>query len=91
MQAKWIDSTKQEFKAILMISGIDKKGIVNNLTRIISNTMDVYINNINISGDEGVFGGRISISVQNKSQLSKLINSIKKVDGVQKVERVNTM
>ena len=91
IQAKWIDSTKQEFKAILMISGIDKKGIVNNLTRVISNTMDVYINNINISGDEGVFGGKISISVQNKSQLSKLINSIKKIDGVQKVERVNTM
>lgn len=91
MQAKWIDSSKQEFKAILKISGIDKKGIVNNLTRIISNTMDVYINNINISGDEGVFAGKISITVQNKSQLSKLITSIKKVDGVQKVERVNTM
>ncbi len=91
MKATWIDSSKQEFKAILKISGIDKKGIVNNLTRIISNTMDVYINNINISGDHGVFEGKISISVQNKTQLSKLINNIKKVEGVQKAERVNTM
>ncbi|MFT5761886.1 MAG: guanosine-3',5'-bis(diphosphate) 3'-pyrophosphohydrolase [Polaribacter sp.] len=91
LKATWIDSSKQEFKTILKVSGNDKKGIVNNLTRIITNTMDVYINNINISGDHGVFEGKLSISVKNKTQLSKLIASIKKVDGVQKVERVNTM
>ena len=70
---------------------IHKKGIVNNLTRIISNTMDVHIHSINISGDEGVFEGKLSLSVKNKVQLNKLITSIKKVDGVQKVERVNTL
>ena len=91
MPAKWIDSTKQEFTAILHISGIDNKGIVNNLTRIISNTMDVFIHSINISGNDGVFDGKLSLSVQNKTQLSKLIESMKKVDGVQKVERVNTL
>ncbi len=91
LKATWIDSSKQDFKAILKVSGSDKKGIVNHLTRIISNTMDVYIHNINISGDHGVFEGKLSISVKNKTQLTKLIASIKKVDGVQKVERVNTM
>jgi GTP pyrophosphokinase len=91
MLAKWIDSSKQEFKAILEISGVDQKGIVNDLTHLISNETDMYINNINISGDEGVFDGKLSISVKNKTQLSKLITNIKKIDGVQKVERVNTM
>jgi GTP pyrophosphokinase len=91
IKAKWIDSTKQEFKAILHLSGVDNKGIVNNLTRIISNNMNVMIHSINIAGNEGVFDGKLSLSVKNKNQLSKLINSIKKVDGVQKVERVNTM
>lgn len=91
LTAKWIDSSKEEFKAILHISGEDKKGIINNLTKIISNTMDVHIHNINISGDEGVFDGKISISVQNKTQLTKLIKSIQKVDGVQNVKRVNTL
>ena len=43
MLAKWIDSSKQEFKAILRLSGIDNKGIVNNITRVISNNMDVFI------------------------------------------------
>ena len=31
IKAKWIDSTKQEFSAILMISGVDNKGIVNKI------------------------------------------------------------
>ncbi len=91
MPAKWIDSTKQEFTAILHLSGIDNKGIVNNITRIISNSMDVFIHSINISGDDGVFDGKLSLSVKNRSQLNKLIESMKKVEGVQKVDRVNTL
>ena len=91
MPAKWIDSSKQEFKAILHVSGVDNKGIVNNLTRIISNNMSVFIHSINIAGNEGFFDGKLSLSIKNKSQLNKLIESIKKIDGVQKVERVNTL
>lgn len=91
MPAKWIDSTQQEFKATLMVSGIDKKGIANNITRIISNHMDVYIYGINITGDDGVFEGNLTLGVKNIAQLNKLIEKIKKVDGVQKVERVNTL
>tara|TARA_R110002073_G_scaffold128999_4_gene275203 strand:+ start:30974 stop:33190 length:2217 start_codon:yes stop_codon:yes gene_type:complete len=91
IQAKWIDSSQQEFKAILHLSGVDNKGIVNNLTRIISNSMDVFIHSINIAGNEGFFDGKLSLSVKNKTQLNKLIESIKKVEGVQKVKRVNTM
>ncbi|WP_299665326.1 RelA/SpoT family protein [uncultured Polaribacter sp.] len=91
MLAKWIDSTKQDFKAILHISGVDHKGIVNNLTRIISNNMDVFIHSINITGDEGVFDGKLSISVKNSAQLSKMIRSIQKLEGVKNVERVNTL
>ena len=91
IKAKWIDSTNQEFKAILKVSGEDNKGIVNNLTKIISNTMDVFIHSINIAGNEGVFDGKLSISVKNRTQLNKLIENIKKVEGVKKVQRVNTM
>ena len=91
IKAKWIDSTNQEFKAILKVSGEDNKGIINNLTKIIYNTMDVFIHSINITGNEGIFDGKLSISVKNRTQLNKLIENIKKVDGVKKVQRVNTM
>ena len=91
IKAKWIDSTNQEFKAILKVSGEDNRGIVNNLTKIISNNMDVFIHSINIAGNEGIFDGKLSISVKNRTQLNKIIEKIKKVEGVKKVQRVNTM
>ena len=53
--------------------------------------MGVFIHSINISGDEGVFDGKISLSVKNSAQLKKLMNRIQKVEGVKKVERVNRM
>jgi GTP pyrophosphokinase len=91
MLAKWIDSTKQDFKVILHISGVDNKGIINEVSRIISSNMGVFINSINIAGDEGVFDGKISLSVKNSGQLNKLMKSIQKVDGVRKVDRVNSL
>ncbi|MFQ3181253.1 MAG: guanosine-3',5'-bis(diphosphate) 3'-pyrophosphohydrolase [Polaribacter sp.] len=91
MLAKWIDSTKQDFKVFLSISGVDNKGIINDLSKIISSNMGVFINSINIAGNEGIFEGKISLSVKNSGQLSTLIKSIQKVEGVKKVDRVNSL
>jgi len=88
ISAKWIDSTKQEFKAILKIHGIDHVGMVNEITQIISNNMNVNIHSLNISGDHGIFDGKILLSVKNKTQLQKLSDSIKKIEGIDKVERI---
>ena len=91
IKTKWIDSTKQDFKVILQINGVDNAGIANNLTRIISNNMGVFIHSINIAGNEGFFDGKLSLSVNNSAQLKKLITSIQRIDGVKKVARVNTL
>jgi len=88
MTAKWIDSTKQEFKAILKIHGVDNVGLVNEITEIISKNMNVNIQGLNISGNDGVFEGSITVSVQNKSQLQKLSDSIKKLEGIDSIERI---
>ncbi len=91
MPAKWIDSTKQDFKVILRIFGVDNQGMANNVTRIISNNMGVFIHSINIKGNEGVFDGKLSISIKNSSQLEKLIKNLYKIEGIKKVDRVNTL
>ena len=88
MPAKWIDSTKQDFRVFLNVSGTDKFGLVNQLTKVISNNMHVNIHSLNISGNAGIFEGKIAISVKNISQLKKLTVNIKKIDGIEKVERV---
>lgn len=90
MQAKWIDSSQQEFKATLKITGMDTLGLTNELTKVISNNMHVNIQSISLSGEAGLFKGQVSVIVQNNSILKKLIDNIKKIDGVDKVTRVYT-
>lgn len=90
MQAKWIDSSQQEFKAVLKITGMDTLGLTNELTRIISNQMHVNIQSISLHGEAGIFHGKVAVIVQNTTILKRLIESIKKIDGVDKVTRVNS-
>lgn len=86
--AKWIDSSQEEFKAILNITGMDSIGLTNDLTKVISNQMHVNIQNISLSGDAGIFKGKITVIVPNNTILKRLIDNIKKVDGIDKVTRV---
>ena len=88
LKAKWIDSTKQEFKAIIKIYGVDHVGMVNEITEVISKHMSVNIQGLNISGNDGVFEGKITVTVKNKSQLQKLSDNLKKIDGVETVDRI---
>jgi GTP pyrophosphokinase len=88
LNAKWIDSTNQEFKAILKLQGADHVGMVNEITQVISNNMVVNIHNLNISSNNGVFEGSITVSVKNKSQLEKLSENLKKIEGINKVDRI---
>jgi len=90
MQAKWIDSSQQEFKAILKITGMDTLGLTNELTKVISNQMHVNIQSISLSGDAGIFNGQVAVIVQNNTILKKLMDNIKKIDGIEKVSRVYT-
>ena len=87
MQAKWIDSSQQEFKAILHITGMDTIGLTNKLTKVISDNMNVNIQSISLSGDAGIFNGQIAVIVQNNNILKKLIDNIKQIDGIDKVSR----
>lgn len=89
IQAKWIDSSQQEFIVFLNISGTDNFGLVTELTRTISSNMNVNIRSLNISGSRGVFEGKISLGIKNNKQLQQLIKNIKKIDGIEKVERIH--
>ncbi len=87
MKAKWIDSSQQEYFIDLAISGIDQLGLVNSLTKIISNNMNVNMRKINFQTDDGLFNGNVTVSVKNKKTIDKLIGNIKKINGIDKVTR----
>ncbi|WP_029034801.1 RelA/SpoT family protein [Salinimicrobium terrae] len=87
IQAKWKDSTQEEFKAVIKLTGIDNIGLVNDVTREISNNMNVNIKNINFDSSDGIFTGRITVVVKNNSILKKLMEHLKKINGIDKVSR----
>ena len=89
MPAKWIDSSKQNYKVTLKISGEDKHGILNKITQIIAGNSNMNIYNINSNTRGSIFSGVITLDVKNKTQLKKLIENILKIDGVNKVGRVD--
>lgn len=88
MSAKWIDSTQEEFTADIQITGIDNLGLVNEITNIISDNLHVNMRNLNFSADGGTFTGKITLVVKNNNILKKLINSLKQVEGIDKVSRI---
>ena len=88
MNAKWIDSTQQDFTSLITISGIDKLGLINNITKVISNNMHVNIKSMNFQTDDGVFNGKINVVVKNITMLNRLIQNLKKINGIDKVSRV---
>lgn len=88
MKANWVDSTKQEFKVTLSITGEDSSGMLGNITRVISNNNNVNINSLNISGDGSLFEGKFTITVNNKSKLKKITEQLLGVKGVKRIKRI---
>ena len=88
ISATWIDSTQQEFKSTILITGVDNKGLANKVTRVISDNMNIDIQSLNITGNLGRFEGKIAIKIKNIEQLNKLIERIKKIEGIEKVSRI---
>jgi len=86
--AKWIDSSQSDFKIELLISGIDTVGLINEITKIISNAHNINMISVHFESNDGIFNGNIIVVVKNISILDNLVKNIKKINGIDKVTRV---
>lgn len=87
ISCKWVDSSAEEYNVELIMTGMDKIGLVNEVTRLISNNMHVNINKINFDSEDGYFTGQIRVSVKNRTILEKLIKNLSRVNGMDKITR----
>ena len=87
IKSKWIDSSQEYFNSKIKISGIDNLGIVSEITRIISNSLNIDIKKMSFDTEENTFTGKITLKVKTKSILDKLIDRLKKINGIEKVIR----
>ncbi|SZD73161.1 Bifunctional (p)ppGpp synthase/hydrolase RelA [Candidatus Ornithobacterium hominis] len=89
LKAQWVDGEKQEFETDILIKGIDRKGLVKDITDFLSSNANIEMKGLNFKSIDGVFEGNISMIIDNKSHLEKIIHGISHIDSVRKVKRSN--
>lgn len=88
LKAEWAGNAKSGFVVELRITGVDTgPGVIQNLTNVLSNNMGVNIKSFSISGEEGIFEGRIKIIVKDKDQLNAIIKRIKAIESISTIDR----
>ncbi len=85
---KWAIHKLVSFIARISMTGIDRIGLVNDITNIISSELKVNMTNINISVKNGIFEGTIDIYVHHTKDLNNLILKISNISGIESVKRV---
>ncbi len=89
VNARWVDQKSIAFLTGLKVTGIDEVGIVNKITRLISNQMKVNMRSISFDTDDGTFEGKIIVYVQDTKHLDELMSKLKTVPGVLSVKRMD--
>jgi len=89
VKAKWMNDQLISFLAGIKIIGTDELGLVNNITKIISSENNVNMRSIKFDTDDGLFEGTIMVYVHDTKHLNHLMDTLKKVKGVTKVERID--
>ena len=88
MPAKWVNEQRYSSRVRIEIEGIDRKGLVNDITEVISNAMSIDMRSISIESHNGIFLGTITLEVKNKSQLEETLKQLKGVFSVTTVKRM---
>ncbi len=87
LDAKWDMHKHLLFDATLSIRGIDRIGMLNEVTNLISEHFDVNIHKLTISCDEGIFSGVFELLIHDRADLEKIIKGLKTIKGVQEVNQ----
>jgi (p)ppGpp synthetase, RelA/SpoT family len=85
---KWAIHKLVSFLARISMTGIDRIGLVNDITTIISAELKVNMTRINITVNNGIFEGTIDLYVHHTKDLNNLILKISNINGIENVRRV---
>ena len=85
LDAKWDMHKRLFFDATIHIEGIDRVGMVMDISKVISSQMNVNIHKLTITSEEGVFQGDIEIRVHDREDVKTIIDQLKNVEDLQEV------
>ncbi|MBN7817274.1 RelA/SpoT family protein [Algoriphagus pacificus] len=87
IKARWTSQKEIAFLAGLRIIGTDRVGLINDVTKVISNELKVNMRSITVDSDAGIFEGTIKLYVHSTEHLDQLMKNLSQVEGIHKVSR----
>ena len=88
LDAKWDMHKVMFFDATIELRGIDRKGMLHDISEVISDKLDVNMHRITISSEEGIFDGTIEIRVHDRSEVSVIMDELKKIEDLKEVLQI---
>lgn len=88
LDAKWDMRNIRLFNATIEIRGIDRQGMLHDVVDVISDEMNVNMHNLSLTSKEEIFMGKIEVLVHNRQEVKNIINSLKKVKGLQEIQQI---
>ena len=88
LDAKWDMHRKLFFDATVRIQGIDRMGILVDVSRVITSQMNVNIHKLTIGGEDGVFDGSIELRVHDRDDVKVIMDELKKIEGIQEITQI---
>ena len=88
VDAKWDLHKQILFDATIEVQGIDRKGMLLDVSKVISDQLDVNIHKLTISSDNGIFDGTIEIKIHDREDVRTIMSALMEIDGVQDVQRI---
>ena len=87
---KWEETAEElSFPVRISIQGIDRVGLLNEISRYISLVMGVNIRHLTLSADQGIFGGYFDVYVNSKDVLDRMVRKLSSIEGIQSVIRTD--
>ncbi len=90
IKAKWTSQHEVAFLTGLKVVGTDRVGLINDVSKIISEELKVNMSSISFRTEQGIFEGEIMLYVNDTRHLDLLISKLEKVEGVVKVARFDS-
>jgi GTP pyrophosphokinase len=88
LDAKWDMHKQLFFDATIEVNGIDRKGMLRDVSEVISNKMNVNIHKVAFTADEGIFKGSIEIRVHDREEVKVIMGRLKKIPDLQEVKQI---
>lgn len=88
MPAKWVNEERFKNRIKIEIEGLDRMGMINDITTVLSNGMNMDMKSMSIESNDGIFKGTINLEVKNKTQLDESFKQLKNINGITRVIRL---